>query len=230
MSNIVLIRAIYCPYMARVKTRMDLSSPISSIVPSAHGVVLSILARTDVPLSGRQAARLTGGRVGQRRVSQVLRELTEAGVVTCDEHPPAKLYRLNREHLAADAIEILSSLREQLLERLRNEVEQWTVGAPAVWLFGSAARGDGGPDSDIDLLVLRPDATDIDNDVWRGQVDAIAERVLVWTGNSCEVVEYSEAEFGAHVRSAERLVAELKRDAIHIAGETIEMRAGPEIA
>jgi len=32
---------------------MDLSSPISSVIPSAQGAVLAVLARTDEPLSGR---------------------------------------------------------------------------------------------------------------------------------------------------------------------------------
>lgn len=29
-------------------------------------------------------------------------------------------------------------------------------GARAVWLYGSVARGDAGPDSDLDLLVISP--------------------------------------------------------------------------
>src|SRR5664280_476791 len=137
---------------------MNLSDPMSSVVPAAHGAVLAVLARTDRPLSGRQVADLSGGHVKQSRAHQVLHELTEAGVVLCEERPPAKLYRLNRDHVAATGIVVLASQRDELLRRIRDHIERWMPRAVAVWLFGSAARGEGGPRSDIDLLVVRPDA------------------------------------------------------------------------
>ena len=40
-----------------------------------------------------------------------------------------------------------------MIERLRNQVEGWQLPAAAVSLFGSAARGEAGRESDIDLLV-----------------------------------------------------------------------------
>ena len=41
------------------------------------------------------------------------------------------------------------------LRRRRDEVERVAArhGAGTVWVFGSVARGDGGPDSDLDVLV-----------------------------------------------------------------------------
>jgi hypothetical protein len=96
---------------------VDLSSPISSVIPSAHGAVLAVLARTHEPLSGRRVAALTDGRVGQRRVNDVLGELADAGIVRCERHPPAKLYVLNREHVAAAGIIALANQWEALLRR-----------------------------------------------------------------------------------------------------------------
>lgn len=34
------------------------------------------------------------------------------------------------------------------------EILQEAIGATAVWLFGSHARGEAGPDSDVDILVI----------------------------------------------------------------------------
>ena len=42
---------------------MDLSSPMRSVIPSAHGAVLTVLARAGEPLSGRKVAELTNALV-----------------------------------------------------------------------------------------------------------------------------------------------------------------------
>ena len=197
---------------------MDLSSPVSSVVPSVHGPVLAVLARTDQALSGRQVAALTGGRAGQWRVNEVLGQLAQAGIVLREDRPPAKLYRLNRDHVAAGAVVALAQLREELLRRIRDHIAGWVLPARAVWLFGSAARGDGGPDSDIDLLVVGDDGVDVDDPSWTAQVADLSERVWLWSGNGCEVLELSSAEVAAMVARDERLVGELRADAVCLAG------------
>lgn len=70
---------------------MDMSSPISSVIPSAHGAALAVLARAEEPLSGRAVATLTNGRFGQWRVNEVLGQLADAGLVLRESRPPAKL-------------------------------------------------------------------------------------------------------------------------------------------
>lgn len=203
---------------------MDLSNPISSVIPSAHGAVLTVLARTDRPLSGRRTAELVGSRAVQSRVNTILRSLTEAGVVLCEEHPPAKLYRLNRQHVAAEAIVALANLRDDLLARMRDHISAWPVPPVAAWLFGSAARGDGGPQSDIDVLVIRPDHVDVEQPDWADQLESLASAVTAWSGNGCAVIEYSDNEFNELVAAGQRLVADIRRDGIHLAGETITRR------
>jgi hypothetical protein len=197
---------------------MDLASPISSVMPTAHGAALFVLARAEQPLSGRQIAALTNGRFGQWRINEVLGELADSGVVLREHRPPAKLYRLNREHVAAPGIEALAGQRDLLIERMRSAVDDWSVAADAVWLFGSAARGDGGPDSDVDLLVLRPTAVDADDPDWLAQLDLIAGQVSRWCGNHCEVLELSRAELGAAVSRGDRLINHFRADAVALAG------------
>lgn len=201
---------------------MDLASPISSVIPSVHGVVLEVLGRTDVPLSGRRTAELTNGRASRRRVDAVLQQLAEAGVVVREHHPPVILYRLNREHLAAPAIVALANLRDRLIDRISALVEQWDPAPVAVWLFGSLARSDGSPASDIDVLVLRSDLVSPDDGSWLQQMDALSAAVTAWTGNGCEVLEYSETQFATVVANDARLVHELRTDALRIAGDLVE--------
>jgi len=202
---------------------VDLSSPISSVIPSAQGAVLAVLARTHEPLSGRRVAALTDGRVGQRRVNDVLGELADAGIVRCERHPPAKLYVLNREHVAAEGIIALANQCEALLGRIRDELVGWQVPPVSACLFGSAARGSAQLDSDLDILLV----TDLHDarreSEWQHQVDRLTEQVQAWSGNACEVLELSRDDLAAAVARDDRLVRELRADAITLGGRDIRL-------
>lgn len=200
---------------------MDISNPISAVVPSSNGHVLKVLARTDVPLSARAIAKLTEGQVSHTQVGNTLRHLVSSGVVLGQSHPPANLYRLNREHVAASAIVALSSLRDELLGRMRHAVEEWKRAAKAVWLFGSLSRGEGDVTSDIDVLVLRDSTIEEDDQAWIRQLAAFAADVKSWSGNTCNIVEYGADEFNRLISSQERLPVEIARDGTHLYGDEI---------
>ncbi len=185
------------------------------------------MARTDRALSGRLIATLAGGRISQSRASEVLRELTEAGVVRCDEHPPAKLYVLNRGHVAAAAIVSLATMRERTIERMRAALSDWAPVPSAAWLFGSFARSDGGTRSDIDVLVVRPDRVEAEDREWTAQVAGFTAAVGAWTGNPCSVVDWSEMELAERTVAGERLVEEIGRDGIPLVGAQRLRRAAP---
>ena len=201
---------------------MDLGHPISSVIPGAYGDVLAVLARTDVWLSGRKVATLTRGQTSRRRVDAVLAALAKAGIADVQEVPPAKLYRLNRHHVAAAGIEALASMRDCLLARLRDELAKWRVLPEAAWLFGSAARGEAGSGSDIDLLLVRPTLTSAEDvDLWSGQIDGLRGRVREWSGNELEVLELSADEL-RHLRDgSERLIDDLRSDAVVLVGSPV---------
>jgi predicted nucleotidyltransferase len=176
-------------------------------------------------------AELASDRFGRRRVNDVLLELSKAGIVLRDHRPPAYLYRLNRDHVAAGGIILLADMWTTLVQRIRDALADWELPALAACLFGSAARGEATSESDIDVLLVRPDAPDATpHDLearWHGQVDRLTERVQAWSGNACEVLELSVAELrDAYVRQ-DRLALDLQRDAIALAGRDIRtlMRA-----
>ena len=197
-----------------------LSHPFSTVCPGARGGVLAVLAHTEKPLTGRTVASLTQPHASLRTVQVTLDDLVLNGVVLREHVGRAHLYTLNRNHLAAPAILALANLRHELLDRIRNEVSTWVVESDATWMFGSAARGDADADSDIDLLIVRPDSVDDGNQTWLQQVAQISEHVHDWTGNSCEVLELSVTELNAASERGDRLVADLRRDAVHVTGRT----------
>ncbi|GAA3118614.1 putative nucleotidyltransferase [Kribbella aluminosa] len=199
---------------------MEFPEPMSSVVPGLHGRVLGVLARTERPLTGRALAGLLRSPGSPSGVQKVLDDLVTNGVVVAEPAGRARLYTLNRQHVAYQAINQLARLRESLLDRIREEANSWAVPAKAIWLFGSSARGQGGPDSDLDLLIVRPDDVDDSDPRWLRQLETLSAQASLWSGNSCEVVEYSDQEIRDLISHGERLVAELRRDAVPITGST----------
>ena len=199
---------------------MRLSHPLASVCPGPRGAVLTVLARTELPLTGRTVASLVTPHVSLRTVQLALDDLAGNGLVSREPAGNAYLYALNREHLAAPAVVSLVNLRQELLDRICSTVGSWSQPAEAIWLFGSSARGDEKPDSDIDLLVVRPDHTDGDEPMWQGQLTDLAEQVHQWTGNSCEILELSRWDLDAALARGDQLTNDLRRDAVHIAGRS----------
>jgi predicted nucleotidyltransferase len=201
---------------------MDLTNPIQSVIPSAHGAVLNVLARTDEPLSGRRIAELTKPRFAQTQVNRVLRKLAASGIILQERRPPSNLYRLNRDHVAAEGIQVLARMWATLVTRIRAELDTWPVPPQAAWLFGSAARGEATELSDLDILLVLPSdgsGSEAVASVWDRQTEVLAEKIRAWSGNPCEVTEMEAAELSAAVARDDRLVRDLREDGVALAGQ-----------
>lgn len=187
---------------------MDLSNPSAAFGPSSDLRVLRALATDSTPRSGRRIAGAAG--VAHSTALLVLDRLVREGVALELDAGRARLFHLNDEHVLAGPIRELAAARERLLDRMRDHLAQWAVAPGAALVFGSAARGDGGPSSDVDLLLIRH--VDPMDRVWRTQVDDLADRVRAWSGNHLGVVEMTPAELGG----ATTLVESVRRDGIEL--------------
>jgi predicted nucleotidyltransferase len=196
---------------------MDVSRPYTAVCPSLDGEVLQTLAGTTMALTGRQVALLTG-RSSHSGALKVLNRLAEHGLVDRVELNRASLFSLNREHLAAPAVEMLFGLRSELLDRIRKLTKTWPTAPVHLSLFGSTARGDGDTDSDIDLFVVRPAAILEENVRWRDQLDALDQKIGRWTGNRAAILEASETELARLAEEEPPIVSELRADAIVLSG------------
>jgi predicted nucleotidyltransferase len=198
---------------------MDLSRPWAPIRSPIDMEVVLVLRGTTRPLTGREVARLV--RAGsQPAVNAALRRLAEEGVVRAEEAGNAYLHTLNREHLAAPALELLADIRSELERRLRAEIADWEIAPAHISIFGSAARGDGDSRSDIDIFVVRPARVPEDDPRWRAQLERLSDRVFAWTGNHVGLSEVSAADIRRLRRERPPVVEELRGDAITLAGPT----------
>jgi predicted nucleotidyltransferase len=211
--------------MDDILSKMDVAHPYKSVSPTLDGDVLRVLARTTGVLTGREVAALTGRR-SHSGVLGALNRLTEHGLVDRVEMNRAYLFTLNREHLAAPAVELLMEMRAELLRRIRGVLDSWEIAPANVSMFGSAARGDGGTASDIDLLVIRPGGVDDDNTTWRTQLADLKDQIRRWTGNYAQIVELADEEFDQLRGDDRAIVAALRSDALVLHGSDISTILG----
>ena len=172
---------------------MDFRRPLRVITPTLDGDVLAALAGGEIEVSGRELHRLVG-HSSEEGVRKAADRLVRQGIVNEQRVGRIRLYALNREHLAAEQVQRLATLRAQLIERLRQEIAAWDVPAAAAVLFGSVSQKTASETSDVDILVVRAPTVRADDIAWREQLESLNRDVTAWTGNDARVIEFSEAE------------------------------------
>lgn len=203
---------------------MDLKSPISTVVPSLDGPVLLVLAQAEEGLSGRQIHKLAGsGSVAGVRL--VLQRLAATGLVHVDDLGNSLLYRLNRKHLLAPIVDQLADLRSTLIDRLADEISAWRIPPVHASVYGAIARGDGDLDSDVDLLLIRPDSHEFVDVLWEEQVGRLMQTVVDLTGNPAHVFELSRTELAGHLDTEDPILNDWIRPSIQLTGVPL-MEAG----
>ncbi|HSL81863.1 MAG TPA: nucleotidyltransferase domain-containing protein [Thermoanaerobaculia bacterium] len=146
---------------------MRLETPLDDIFRGpSHVRVLRALHQVSkgLSLSARAIARRAG--VSHPTASKVLSSLTDQGLVARSRVPRGSFFRLRRTNTAVDVLRTLfdweEGLMRELIDLLRSEIDRHAPRTvTAVFLFGSAARGDMSPGSDIDVAVVhRADAAE----------------------------------------------------------------------
>lgn len=208
---------------------MDLRNPISTVVPSLDGPVLQVLARSERGLSGRQIHKLAGtGSVAGVRL--VLQRLASTGLVHVDDVGNSLLYHLNRKHLVAPAVEFLSDLRSTLTGRLADEISGWRIPPVHASLYGAIARGDGDLESDVDLLLIRPDQVDTGDVLWEDQAGRLMQAIVDLTGNPAHIFELSRSELTDQLTNEEPILNDWIRPSLGLYGPPVTSLLGHQLA
>lgn len=192
---------------------MQFSRPLAVVTPTLDGPVLTALAAADGPFTTGQLTRVLG-EGSEEGIRKVLRRLTAQGILSAERIGPAFAYRLNRTHLAAEPILALAGLRTTFLTRLERLLSAWAQPPAYAAVFGSAGRGTMRPDSDIDLLLVRPDSRD---DVWDTQLEDLVTAVSSWTGNDLRPLVYTLIELDA--ARGEPVLLDILEGGITVAGD-----------
>lgn len=177
--------------------------------------MLSVLLRTGAPMTGRQVHGLVSDRHSLSPVQEALKALTQLGIVRTEAVGRAGVHTINESHFAVPHLRALAdpfaALRSVIEEAVNSQVD-------SVMLFGSIARGEATPRSDIDLAVIAAAG-------WDGRVeleDAVGARL----GSDCDVLVFTETEFARLARAGEPIVHDVLRDGIALLGSKPRLRNG----
>ena len=116
--------------------------------------VLRALARSPSQgFTGRELARACGSSPSQAILA--LQTLEDAGVVTREVAGPSHVWRLSIDHVLSKQLVDLFSQEQRALSVLKAELRAAVARIPLqrAILFGSIARDEEGPSSDVDLFV-----------------------------------------------------------------------------
>ncbi len=191
-----------------VSSSMNLSAPLRDIVPGVRGELLDALIPLVQPVSRRRLAELA--EVSAGHASSVISDLVLAGIVNEVQAGGASLVSLNRSHLATSYLEGIAGLGKEFISRLSQEIGRIDAVLGA-WLFGSVARGDASPESDVDILIV---SNNLESVEFHRSVSDLHINVRTWTGNDLEVVEHSSESFESLVEDKNPLIESIVRDGI----------------
>jgi len=194
--------------------------PLSSIAPGLDSAALTVLAGADSAMSATQIQRVAG-RGSRYGLVLVCERLVAHGLVTAIPAARGNLYQLNREHVLAAAVMAAVAARTEFDRRLVEAVEALRPPPLGAALYGSVARGDATPQSDIDILLIVSDDVHPDIEPWLSQVDELERRVRLWSGNEAQCVTVQEKQLVRMASARDPIVDEWARDARTITGQPI---------
>lgn len=199
---------------------MDFVHPVEVVMGGAQGRLLAVLAKITAPLTLRRLASLAG--VSPAQASRVMPRLVELGIVDRHEVPPASQFVLNRDNVAAQLLVSLSDSRSMALRQIGEAASNISPEPVSVIAFGSFARGEADADSDIDLVVVRADDVDDDDERWADSIDLWRRQVRALTGNDVEIVESTASEAGRKLRGRSEFWRNIEREGVVVYGLALD--------
>jgi uncharacterized protein len=176
--------------------------------------VLRVLTRSpDQGFTGRELARKCGTSPSQ--TIDALRSLEETGVVRREVAGPSHVWRLSSGHVLSDRLTELFVQERALLDTLKLEVKAAVskLDVERAWLFGSVARRDERPTSDVDLLVQLNSLAE------KGSVEEalgqLSTKFALLFGNPLSSVILTRAE--VQQRQSRSLISTIQREGIPVA-------------
>ncbi|WP_170133037.1 nucleotidyltransferase domain-containing protein [Arthrobacter livingstonensis] len=188
---------------------MDLSHPAYDLFGRNATRILQRLALVKDGLTGRRISELSDVPLGSTQ--RALAHLERTGLVVAQPAGRAIIYSLSRGHVLWPVVAAALNAPLQL-ERLIAEIVHRHAGNSAtVAVYGSFARGEAGPDSDLDVLIVWEPGISTDDQA--ALLDELNDQLENATGNRVEIVDLSLSDLHRLVAANDPLIESWKREA-----------------
>lgn len=179
---------------------------------------VKLLMKQPEGVSGRELGRLIG--VSHFKSHSVLTELAKQGMLIVRKAGKANIYKLNKQHLMIEKLRPLFQMEENIFTIVGDLLFSKLKPKPlSIILYGSIARNEERPDSDIDILVI------YDDDVFDPKLtDEILEEgsdMPAKFGNRLSAIAVQLSKFQGGVKSKDPLFYRIFREGRVIAGLSI---------
>ncbi len=198
---------------------MDLSRPFQDLLGNNTAQILRRLAMVSGELSGRRIAYLAG--VPPVSAARVLAALTEIGLVHSRYIGQSKAFQLNREHVLWPPLQAIMTSAQAVERGITDLAAELAPRGTTVAIFGSFARGEAGPASDVDIVMVSKVHAHPDERF--GLSEALNERISSMTGNTVDLIDINDDDLGGLVRADDALVGSWIEDARTLHG--LDLRA-----
>lgn len=199
----------------RPKAQSFLRYPLSTLLGTEASVrVLRELALHGNELTTSMIAQRTG--ISDQSVRNVVNDLIPTGLIQIYGQGRAVSYRLDAHHPIAQALIELFLAEDRRVKEVRQQItgaaERMKPSPLAVWVFGSVARHEDGPNSDLDLCIVidRDETTERDAEIFRELLEGVREAHQI----AISVVPLSSADVERLARTRDPFWNEILRDAI----------------
>ncbi len=185
---------------------------------STYFKVVSILFKHEEGISGRSLAKLTG--VSTFKMHHVLKFLTAQGMLMQSIVGKSYLYKVDKEHILIKKVLLeLINFQESLFKELGSKIINHLNPKPlSIILYGSMARGDEDPNSDIDLFFIYKDNVKLSD---LNENDLHMESITRKYGNMVTIKKANVTDVNKRYKSRDSLIKNILEEGKVIAGISV---------
>jgi len=182
-------------------------------------VLEALFTNSDMEFTGRELAREID--FTPARAHAVLKELVSENLVRMRRKGRSYLFSLNKDSFLAEKLGYIFSTDHLPLKKLEELISSRMPKRDivSIVLFGSIARREEGPDSDIDLFCIVGDKGDKEN--FRERLLGLNALTLRLFGNSVSPTISAVSEFRRNFKKGEAFVRDILREGVLLYGRPL---------
>ena len=187
---------------------MNFTYPLDHILGQPSKIkILRFLIKSGVSMNGREIGKAIG--LSHVRCHTILKELSEQGIVSFRRIGRSTVYELQQNHIVIkDWLNPLFK-KEELLKNnfARTVTNSLSIKPLSIILFGSMAKKLDRAESDIDILLVMPDNTNLKS--CRREIIGSEEKITLLYGNHLSPLFMKRVTFVRKLRTGNQFLKEV---------------------